>query len=177
MGKQQKLTASQENYIKAIYKITKEKKAAKAKDICAMLGIGASSVSEALKNLGERGFINYAPYELITLTDIGDDIAKGLIERQEIIQNFLINILKVIPEAAEENANLLEHAITGDTLDKFVKFFQFSQICPCKEPKWMKGYHRYSEQGLIASNCQECIKNKGKNEYASSNCCSKGCCS
>ncbi len=177
MGKKQKLTASQENYIKAIYKISKEKQAAKAKDICKQLSIGPSSVSEALKNLGERGFINYVPYDLITLTELGYSIAKDLIERQEVIQNFLVNILKVTPEAAEENANQLEHAITGDTLDKFVKFFQFSQICPCKKPKWMKGYHKYSEQGQIASNCAVCIENKDQNEYANSNCCTKGCCS
>ncbi len=140
------------------------------------MGIGPSSVSEALKNLGERGFINYAPYELITLTELGYDIAKGLIERQEIIQNFLVNILKVSPEAAEENANLLEHAITGDTLDKFVKFFQFSQICPCKEPKWIKGYHKYCEQGKISSSCKECIKSKDNNGYARSKCCYEYCC-
>ena len=68
MKKKNNLTASLENYIKAISEIVEKQKAARVKDIANSLFIGASSVSEALKNLAEKEYINYQPYGIITLT-------------------------------------------------------------------------------------------------------------
>ncbi len=62
----QKLTASQEDYLEAIYTISQEKMAARAKDISTHLDVRASSVTGALRTLGGMGLINYAPYDLIT---------------------------------------------------------------------------------------------------------------
>lgn len=155
--KKMQLTASQENYIKAIYVIIEKKHAAKAKDISKYLGIGASSVSEALKILGDKSLINYTPYDLITLTTLGESIAEKLIERHTIIYNFLTNVLLIEEKEAEENASKLEHAITGEILNKFVEFLHFTQICPCKEPKWMKGFQSYCQNGKVNDKCKVCM--------------------
>ena len=71
MNNMEKLSASLENYLRAIYYIVKEKQAARVKDISKFLQVGASSASEALKNLSEKGFINYEPYGIVTLTSYG----------------------------------------------------------------------------------------------------------
>lgn len=77
MAKQEKrLTASLENYLCAIYLIENKNKAARVKDISSHLSIGASSVSEAMKLLEKKGYINYEPYGLITLTDIGKNLVE-----------------------------------------------------------------------------------------------------
>ena len=59
------LTASQEDYLEAIYHISAEKMAARAKDISIYLDVRASSVTGALRILGKLGLVNYAPYDLI----------------------------------------------------------------------------------------------------------------
>ena len=65
------LSASLEDYLKAIFRIVAVKQAARAKDISARLSVSNSSVTGALRTLADRGLINYAPYDLITLTPLG----------------------------------------------------------------------------------------------------------
>ncbi len=62
------LSASLEDYLEAIFQIVAEKPAARVKDIAKKLNVAGPSVTGALQALTERKLINYAPYELITLT-------------------------------------------------------------------------------------------------------------
>ena len=54
------LSASLEDYLKAIFRIVAVKQAARAKDISARLNVSNSSVTGALRTLADRGLINYA---------------------------------------------------------------------------------------------------------------------
>ena len=64
-----KVSASLEDYLEAIYHTVEAKGAARAKDIVMRLGVHNSSVTQALRSLSEKELINYAPYDVITLTD------------------------------------------------------------------------------------------------------------
>jgi DtxR family transcriptional regulator, Mn-dependent transcriptional regulator len=161
------LTASSENYLKAIYSIVKENKAARVKEISKYLNIGPSSVSEALKSLAEKELIHYEPYGIITLTDYGEEIAKELNRRHVIICDFLENVLRVNADIVDENAGKIEYSISEDVLNKFVRFLEFMQTCSCKEPKWIQSFKYYSENGELKDKCQKCTA-KGKENH---NCC------
>lgn len=152
------LTASSENYLKAISHIVKEQKAARVKDVSRYLNIGPSSVSEALKALAEKGYINYQPYGIITLTETGEKIANNINSRHDIICNFLENVLLVDKESIEKNANKIEYGVSEDVLEKFVKFLTFMQTCSCKEPKWIKSFKYYSMNSELQDKCHTCIK-------------------
>ena len=65
------LSASLEDYLETIFLIVQKKQAARAKDISIELKVKASSVTGALRQLSEKGLINYAPYDIITLTSKG----------------------------------------------------------------------------------------------------------
>ena len=69
------LSGNMEDYLEAIFHIVSEKSAARAKDIAAFLNVKNSSVTGALRHLSEKGFINYTPYDIITLT--GKSSGKG----------------------------------------------------------------------------------------------------
>ena len=62
------LSSNMEDYLEAIYHISSKKQAARAKDISDRLKVNKSSVTGALRSLSEKGLVNYAPYDLITLT-------------------------------------------------------------------------------------------------------------
>jgi DtxR family Mn-dependent transcriptional regulator len=62
------LSASLEDYLEVIAHIITEKQVARAKEIAAALKVSRSSVTEAFRSLAKKGLINYAPYEVITLT-------------------------------------------------------------------------------------------------------------
>lgn len=158
------LTASKENYIKAIYEIVKQKQAARVKDISKTLEIGPSSVTEALKKLSDEGYVNYEQYGVITLTDEGTQIAKHLENRNKIICDFLSNFLLVEEENIEESARQIEYGIKGNLLEKFVSFFHFTQTCPCKEPKWLKAYKSYTlNNNAVNEKCSKCISDCKEN--------------
>lgn len=157
MKKEKKLTSSLENYLCAIYKIEKVNNAARVKDIANALSIGAPSVSEAMKVLEKKEFINYEPYGLITLTQQGKKLVVKKQKRNEIIFNFLRDFLLVEDSLLVENAKKIEYCLDEGVLEKFVRFLTFMQTCSCKEPKWVKSFKYYAENGELQEKCHSCI--------------------
>ena len=79
------LSSSLEDYLEAIFHIVGEKQAARAKDIAKRLKVNNSSVTGALRSLAEKGMINYAPYDVITLTTKGQKLAEDVVRRYQTI--------------------------------------------------------------------------------------------
>ena len=79
MASAEAVSASLENYLEAIFHISEDKQAARAKDIAQRLKLKGSSVTGALRLLSERGLINYAPYDIITLTPKGKKVARDVV--------------------------------------------------------------------------------------------------
>lgn len=177
MTKTDKLSASLENYLCAIYTIEKQNKAARVKDISNYLSIGASSVSEAMKVLEKKQYINYEPYGLITITKKGEKLVLEKSKRNEIISNFLKDVLLVREDAIDANANKIEYGLSEDVLEKFVSFLTFMQTCSCKEPKWIKSFKYFALHGEVQDKCNSCIAKCKETSKAvdNSNCCGSGC--
>lgn len=175
MKNQKNLTASLENYLKAVFYIVEEKKAARVKDISKHMGVGASSVSEALKILSERNLINYEPYGIITLTEEGEKSSHEIIKRRKVVRNFFEKVLSIDPEIAKKNSESMKHCVCDDVFSKFVMFLEFMQTCSCKDPKWMKGFKYYSTNGELHENCSNCIAKSKENPDLRCNgsCCGK----
>lgn len=171
---EKRLTASLENYLCAIYIIEKQNKAARVKDIANFLSIGASSVSEAMKLLEKKEYINYEPYGLITLTKRGEKLVLEKTKRNVIISDFLKNVLLVDEKSVPENAKNIEYAMGDEVLEKFVSFLTFMQTCSCKEPKWIKSFKYYAQNGELQEKCHSCIEKCKESSTCkdNSNCCS-----
>lgn len=168
-----KLTASLENYLCAIYKIEKQNKAARVKDISNYLSIGASSVSEAMKLLEKKEYINYEPYGLITLTKKGEKLVVEKTKRNEIISDFLKNVLLVDESLIAEDSQKIEYGMSEEVLEKFVRFLTFMQTCSCKEPKWIKSFKYYAQHGELQEKCASCIAKCKQNSACKDN---SSCC-
>ncbi len=155
MEKGQLLTASQEDYLEAIFHIASEKQAARAKDIAKRLKVNSSSVTGALRVLAEKGLVNYAPYDVITLTAEGEKIAKDVVRRHEVLRDFFVRVLSIDPVEADEGACRAEHAFPRSILDSLIKFVEFLDVCPRAGISWMEAFRAYCEGGL---NQEECVK-------------------
>ena len=157
MEKGQLLTASQEDYLEAIFHIASEKQAARAKDIAKRLKVNSSSVTGALRVLAEKGLINYAPYDVITLTAEGKEIAEDVVRRHEVLRDFFVRVLSVDPVEADEGACKAEHAFPRSILDSLIKFVEFLDVCPRVGISWMDAFKAYCEGGLNQEECVKCI--------------------
>ena len=87
------VSASLEDYLEAIHVTVEAKGAARAKDIVNHMGVHNSSVTQALRSLSDKKLINYAPYDVITLTDSGRRIAVDVLKRHETLHAFLVKVL------------------------------------------------------------------------------------
>ena len=117
-----KLTSSKEDYLEAIWALESEDGVARVRDIAARLDVGKSAVTAALKSLAKRDLVNYAPYEFITLTDRGRELAKEVDRRHQVLRRFLMEVLGLEAEVAEANACRMEHVVDNVVLERLIDF-------------------------------------------------------
>ena len=156
MANQNTLTASQEDYLEAIYHISAEKMAARAKDISTYLNVRASSVTGALRSLAKLGLVNYAPYDLITLTEDGKVVATDVVHRHQALKEFLINVLGVETKEADEAACQMEHSIPKGIVERLVKYAEYVETCPKGEITWESGFGYFCKHGCSEEDCKRC---------------------
>jgi len=130
------VSASLEDYLEVIFHIEASNGAARAKDIAMAMNVKNASVTQALRLLAEKSLVNYAPYEVITLTKPGKEIAKDVIRRHEILEQFLSQVLGLPHIEADENACRMEHSVSRPVLDRLIKFVEYFKECPMSKTRW-----------------------------------------
>ena len=127
MAKQaeKQISASLEDYLEAIYCIIEEKNGVKAIEISRRLGVGRSSVTEALKTLAEKKLVNYGRYDIISLTPQGKKAAQEVIFRHKILNDFFVRVLGLSPKSADTEACKVEHVVSEETIQHFISFMEY----------------------------------------------------
>ena len=88
-----RLSPSLEDYLEAILHLVRRDRVARVRDIAKRLGIGMPSVTVALKALSQRKLVNYDPYQVITLTDHGREVAEEISRWHLVLRRFLTEVL------------------------------------------------------------------------------------
>ena len=151
------ITASLEDYLEAIFHIIEEKEAVRPKDIARRLKVSNSSVTGALRSLAEKSLINYAPYDVITLTANGKVAARDVIRRHEALRDFFVKVLAVDFKEADTGACQMEHSIPKVILERLIHFAEFVETCPRAGAKWIAGFGYHCDQGATKEVCERCI--------------------
>ena len=109
-----KIQESAENYLETILMLRKSKGNVRSIDIVNELGFSKPSVSVAMKNLRNNGFITMDSSGFITLTEEGRKIADMIYERHRLLSRWLIH-LGVEETIAVEDACRIEHVISPES--------------------------------------------------------------
>ncbi len=139
------LSESLEDYLEAIFHIEAKKHASRAKDIADRMNVSSSSVTGALRLLSEKGLVNYAPYDLITLTSEGKFLAEDVVHRHKTLRAFFVEILSIDAAEAEEAACKMEHGISTAILDRVQYFMEFLETCPLGCREWLESFDAFCE--------------------------------
>lgn len=123
--KTQKLSASVEDYLEAIFNLADDAGRARSKDIAASLGVARSSVTGALQLLRNKGLANYEPYGCVTLTERGDAVAREVARKHEILTSFFVDVLGVERELAQRAACRTEHALGPEIISRLLSFIEY----------------------------------------------------
>lgn len=70
------------------------------------------------------GYIEQERYGEITLTPAGKEYGEHILMRHRVLRAFLIDALGVDEEAANREACMMEHAISEDTMDKWIAWYE-----------------------------------------------------
>ncbi len=152
------LSESLEDYLEVILDLEQVRKVARGKDIADRMGVQRGSVTSALKNLEEKGLINYEPYSFITLTIKGKKIAKEIAHRHTVLKDFLVLILQIDEQTAESTACRMEHAIDKKSLERLTNFFNYIYDCPRTGKDWIQAFLDYcSSNKKDPKKCEHCI--------------------
>ncbi len=151
------LTASLEDYLEAIFHIASDRQAVRPRDIAKRLKVSYASVTGALRSLSDKKLINYAPYDLVTLTPTGEAAAKDVVRRHEVLHDFFMDVLAVEEKEADVAACLMEHSTPKAIVDRFIQFVDFVQTCPRGGNKWIKGFSYQCDHDGTQENCAKCI--------------------
>lgn len=107
---------SAEDYLETILMLCEEHGSARSVDIAAHLNVTKPSVSFAMKRLRENGYILMGRDNHITLTPSGEAIAKRMLERHNLLTEFLMR-LGVQEQTARQDACKIEHDLSDETFD------------------------------------------------------------
>ena len=147
-----------EDYLEAIYCIGQGKRVVRVKNIAKRIGVTMPTVTNMLKSLNRKGFIEYEKHEFLELTPKGQKVGKEINRRHQAILHFLINILGIDPAVADEDACRIEHGISAETMDRLTQFINFIEVCPRTGSNWLESFSDYRSKGFDPQQCSDHLK-------------------
>ena len=155
---------SVEDYLKAIYDLSKNGNAVSTTEISRTLKVAPASVTEMLKKLSEKGYIAHSPYHGTTLTSTGKRIAEKTIRKHRLLERFLHDVLKIDKTKVHKEACEMEHSLSDDSEESLCRFLRHPDLCP-DDGKIIPPCD------LQISSCAECIQlhKKGLEEVGKHN--------
>ena len=110
---------SAEDYLEMIMMLRESKGFVRSVDIAAALSVTKPSVSHAMKQLRENGYITMDKDNYILLTVSGENIARKIYKRHQKISQFLM-LLGVDEQTAYDDACRIEHDLSDSTFQAIV---------------------------------------------------------
>lgn len=118
-----------EDYLEVIYNLNEEKGYVSAADISERLAVKPPTVSNMVKNLADKGYLEHKKYRGMRLTPSGEKIARSVIKRHRVISK-LISMLGVDDQTAYVDTEGIEHHVHPSTLRKFEQLAEYLQDNP-----------------------------------------------
>lgn len=122
------LTRAGEDYLESIYRLSLDSGepdgTVRSVDVADQLEVSKASVNKALNQLKDMGMVTQSRYGRVTLTSEGEKYAKIVWRSHRALRAFLQTDLGVEPETADEEACLMEHALSADTMTRLIDYLQ-----------------------------------------------------
>ena len=128
-------SSTEENYLKAIFKLNSDNKnGASTNSIAEEINTKASSVTDMIKKLSEKGLVNYIKYQGTRLSKEGETIALKVIRKHRLWEVFLVEKLKFGWDEIHEIAEQLEHIRSPKLVDRLDEHLGFPKTDPHGDP-------------------------------------------
>lgn len=149
---QKSLSENVEEYLEILYKLSPNGEMVSTSQISEKLKIAPASVTQMLKKLSKKGYVEYSPYKGAILTKEGLKIAKKITRKHRLLERFLCDILKIKKDKIHEQACEMEHSLSDDAERALCHLLEQPDMCP--------GESLIPECDLKFTSCEECLSRK-----------------
>src|SRR5215831_280050 len=125
-----KLTKSERETLKAVYRLTKGDEPAHTGDLAEKLDVSPSTVTTTVKRLADRGLVEHKLYKGVELTARGRREAVTSIRRHRIVERFLSDMLGYAWNEADRLATSFEHELPQEVEDRIYVALDRPATCP-----------------------------------------------
>ena len=127
------LTMANEDYLECIVRIECEngsdtEAGVRSVDIAQHLDVSKASVNKAISTLKAQGMVEQSHYGKVRLTSRGREVGNTIWRRHRMLRAFLVDELGVEFERADAEACVKEHALSEDTMDRWLAHLERSGI-------------------------------------------------
>lgn len=129
---------STEDHLERIQELIDRKGYARVSDIATALGLNRSTVSNMVRRLAARGFVNYERYRGFTLTEECREIARYIKARHETLTE-LLESMGLEPEIVQDEVEGIEHHLKPQTLRAFTRLVAWWR----KHPSQLESFRKY----------------------------------
>lgn len=127
-------TPAHEDYLKAIYLLTAQGSEVNNTALTHYLAVSPASATNMVKKLASLELVAYTPYQNITLTTRGEQVALEVLRHHRLIELYLHEKLKLPWEQVHAEAERLEHVISETVEDAIAAALDNPTIDPHGDP-------------------------------------------
>ncbi len=127
-------TLAEENYLKAIYKLSLTAGNVSTNQIAAELATKASSVTDMVRKLADKALVNYARYQGVSLTNAGEKVALNIVRRHRLWEYFLVEKLHFKWDEVHDMAEEMEHISSTELINRLDAFMGYPTRDPHGDP-------------------------------------------
>ncbi|MGD0496253.1 MAG: DtxR family transcriptional regulator [Candidatus Bathyarchaeia archaeon] len=142
---------SVEDYLKALYVLSRNGKTVTTTEIAEHFEIAPASVTEMLKKLAKKGYVKYSPYHGARLTDKGLRVSEKITRKHRLLERFLHDVLRIGNDRVHLEACEMEHALSDEAEESLCRFLKHPDKCPDDEKI-------IPACDLPFSSCEECVE-------------------
>jgi Mn-dependent DtxR family transcriptional regulator len=122
-------TPSMEDHIEIIYSLIEQKGYARVSDIAEALSVLPSSVTKMVQKLDKDGYLIYERYRGLILTPKGQKLGKRLLQRHDLLEQFL-RLIGVEESKIYEDVEGIEHHLSWNSIDRIADLVQLLEEDP-----------------------------------------------
>ena len=130
-------TTTVENYLKRIYLAQQDAPPdalVAMGDLAAAVGVTPGTATTMVKSLEETHLLCYTPRGGVRLTDAGERLARQVLRRHRLIEQFLVEIVGLDWSEVHDEAEELEHAVSDKLMERIDALLGHPRVDPHGDP-------------------------------------------
>ncbi len=148
---------SMAHYLTTIQELKESRGYARVSDVAKALEVTKGSVSVQIKHLKEKGFVIEDENRFLTLTQVGESVAREVIYSRRVLIQLFKEVLGISAELAETDACKMEHLLSHETSSKLLGLVQLLQSEDADARKLLRRFKTFHFSCPTLDECKLCV--------------------